>query len=53
MIKPFNALQTKMIEALTEALFHDVHMAISPNQVAANLQKHFSRIDGGKPKEMG
>lgn len=53
MIKPFNALQAKMIEALTEALFHDVHMAISPKQVVMNLQKHFSRIGGDKPKEMG
>lgn len=53
MQRPFNALQNKIIIALTEALFHDVDMAISPEQVAENLQKHFSRIDGDKSDEIG
>ncbi|MEP3227217.1 MAG: GMC family oxidoreductase [Parasphingorhabdus sp.] len=53
MQKPFNPLQARMLKALTQAMFHDTPMAISPNQVVENLQEHFSNIDGNKPKEIG
>lgn len=53
MQKPFNWLQSKMIKALAEAFFHDVPMAISPQQIVDNLQEHFSNISGDKPKEIG
>lgn len=53
MQKPFNSLQARMLKALTQALFHDTPMAISPDQVVENLQEHFSNIDGDKPKEIG
>src|SRR5690554_1214966 len=53
MQKPFNSLQARMLKALTQALFHNTPMAISPDQVVENLQEHFSNIDGDKPKEIG
>ncbi len=53
MQKPFNPLQARMLKALTQTLFHDMPMAISPSQVVENLQEHFSNIDGDKPKEIG
>ncbi|MEW4467297.1 GMC family oxidoreductase N-terminal domain-containing protein [Parasphingorhabdus sp. JC815] len=53
MKKPFNRLQASMLKALTQALFHNTPMAISPAQVVENLQEHFSNIDGDKPKEIG
>ena len=42
-----------MIKAMAEALFHNRTMAISADQVVANLQEHFSNIDGDKPDEIG
>ena len=53
MRKPFNRLQALMIKAMAEALFHDREMAISADQVVANLQEHFSNIDGDTPAEIG
>ncbi|HEX8057998.1 MAG TPA: GMC family oxidoreductase N-terminal domain-containing protein, partial [Novosphingobium sp.] len=53
MSKPFNPLQAAIIKALTEALFHDVEMKISADQVVANLQKQFGMIHGNKPTEIG
>lgn len=41
-----------MIKALTETLFYETPMAISPDQVVDNLQEHFSNISGDKPKEI-
>lgn len=41
-----------MIKALTETLFYETPMAISPSQVVDNLQEHFSNISGDKPKEI-
>lgn len=41
-----------MIKALTETLFYETPMAISPEQVVENLQEHFSNISGDKPKEI-
>lgn len=52
MQKPFNWLQARMIKALTETLFYETPMAISPSQVVDNLQEHFSNISGDKPKEI-
>jgi len=51
--KPFNRLQALMIKAMAEALFHNRTMAISPDQLVANLQEHFSNIEGNKPNEIG
>ncbi|QJB70676.1 GMC family oxidoreductase [Parasphingorhabdus halotolerans] len=42
-----------MIKALTEALFYNVPMAISTDQVVLNLQKHFSNVEGNKTREVG
>jgi len=53
MTKPFNPLQALILKALTEALFHDVDMAISPQRVVANIQFQFGLIDGRKPQEIG
>lgn len=53
MRKPFNPLQAAILKALTEALFDGVTMAISPEQVVANLQTQFAMIHGNKPREIG
>ncbi|VAV87333.1 Choline dehydrogenase [hydrothermal vent metagenome] len=53
MQKPFNPLQARILKELTKTLFHDMPMAISPQQVVDNLQEHFSNIEGGKPQEIG
>ncbi|WP_430414202.1 GMC family oxidoreductase N-terminal domain-containing protein [Parasphingorhabdus sp.] len=53
MKKPFNLLQAKIIQAMTEAMFHNVDMAIPAKQVVANLQFQFSKMDGSKPQEIG
>jgi choline dehydrogenase-like flavoprotein len=49
---PFTALQEKFLEAMTEALFADVEMAITPKQVVANLQKQYGEIPGSKPDQI-
>jgi len=51
--KPFNFVQAAILKALTEALFHDVDMAISSRQVVANLQRQFALVVGGKATEIG
>ena len=53
MQKPFNALQAVILKALTEALFHEVDMAIPPDRVVANIQHQFALIEGRKPQEIG
>ncbi|MFT3978294.1 MAG: GMC family oxidoreductase [Sphingomonas bacterium] len=53
MRKPFNFIQAAILKALTEALFHDVEMAIPATQVVANLQRQFALVVGGKAKEIG
>jgi choline dehydrogenase-like flavoprotein len=52
MLQPFNALQAEFLAAITEALFHDVDMAIPPLQVVDNLQHQFGLIAGGKPGQI-
>jgi choline dehydrogenase-like flavoprotein len=51
--QPFNAIQASILEALTEALFFDVEMVISPEQVVENLQHQFGLISGSKPQQIG
>lgn len=51
--KPFNFIQAAILKALTEALFHDIDMAIPPTQVVANLQRQFALVKGGTPTEIG
>lgn len=53
MKKPFNFVQAAILKALTEALFHDVDMAIPSKQVVANLQRQFALVKGGKATEIG
>jgi choline dehydrogenase-like flavoprotein len=50
--QPFNAIQAKVLEAVTEALFFDVDMAIPPRQVVDNLQYQFSLFTGDKPEQI-
>ena len=50
---PFNAIQEKFLEAITEALFLDVHMVIRPRQVVDNLQYQFGLMTGDKPDQIG
>ncbi|MAW80791.1 MAG: glucose-methanol-choline oxidoreductase [Parvularcula sp.] len=53
MRKPFNPLQALILKAFTEGLFHDAEMAISSDQVVANIQRQFAMIEGRKPGEIG
>lgn len=53
MAKPFNVFEARMLRALTEALFHELDMAITARQVVDNLQHQFGLMRGGKPKEIG
>jgi len=52
MRKPFNPFEALILRKMTEALFHDVDMAISPRQVVGNIQEQFSMIEGNKPREI-
>jgi choline dehydrogenase-like flavoprotein len=52
MLRPFDAIQSEILEKLTEALFHDVEMVITPQQVVENLQTQFGMIDGNKPGQI-
>ena len=52
MQQPFNALQAEFLEAITEALFHEVEMAIPPRQVVANLQYQFGLMENDKPGDI-
>ncbi len=50
---PFNVIQAAILKAFTEALFYQVEMVISPDQVVANIQRQFGQFRGGKAKEIG
>jgi len=52
MTAPFNFGQLKFLKALTEALFHGAEMAITPDQVVANVAELFGKIGGTKLKEI-
>ena len=52
MAAPFNFGQLKFLKALTEALFDGAPMAITPDQVVANVVDLFAKVGGTKLKEM-
>ena len=52
MVKPFNAFEAAILKALTEALFHGVDMAITPEQVVDNIQRQFSWFHGNMPRQI-
>lgn len=52
MVKPFNAFEAAILKALTEALFHGVDMAITPDQVVDNIQRQFSWFHGNMPRQI-
>ena len=49
---PFNFGQLKFLKALTEALFHGADMAISADQVVANVCDLFAKVGGTKLDEI-
>ncbi|MEN2788338.1 GMC family oxidoreductase N-terminal domain-containing protein [Sphingomonas oligophenolica] len=53
MHKPFNILQAAILKALTEALFHEIDMKITPDQVVDNIQRQFAQFHGNMPREIG
>src|SRR5690606_29868822 len=52
MTAPFNFGQLKFLKALTEALFHEAEMVISPDQVVANVCDLFAKVGGTKLDEI-
>lgn len=52
MTAPFNFGQLKFLKALTEALFHGAEMAITPDQVVANVAELFGKVGGTKLDEI-
>ncbi len=52
MTAPFNFGQLKFLKALTEALFHGAEMAITPDQVVANVADLFAKVGGTKLDEI-
>ena len=52
MVKPFNAFEAAILKALTQALFHGVDMAITPDQVVDNIQRQFSWFHGNMPRQI-
>ncbi len=52
MRRPFDAIQSEILEKFTEALFHDVDMVIPPAQVVENIQTQFAMIEGDKPGQI-
>ncbi|MBE1527002.1 choline dehydrogenase-like flavoprotein [Sphingopyxis sp. OAS728] len=52
MTAPFNFGQLKFLKALTEALFHGAEMAITPDQVVANVCDLFEKVGGTKLDEI-
>ena len=52
MRRPFDAIQCEVLEKITEAMFHDVEMVITPEQVVENIQTQFGLIDGDKPGQI-
>lgn len=53
MRRPFNFVQAAILKAFAEGLFHNAPMAISSDQVVANIQRQFGMIEGKKPGEIG
>jgi choline dehydrogenase-like flavoprotein len=53
MKQPFNFVQVAILKAFSEALFYDVNMVISTNQLIANIQSQFGKFRGNKAKEIG
>lgn len=51
--RPFNAIQETMLLAMTEALFADTVMAITPEQVVDNIQTQFAMIEGNARDTVG
>ncbi len=52
MTEPFSAGQRKFLKALTEALFHGADMAITADQVVANICELFAKVGGTKLDEI-
>ena len=52
MTAPFNFGQLKFLKALTEALFHGATMAITADQVVANICELFAKVGGTKLDEI-
>ena len=52
MKRPFDAIQSEILEKIAEALFHDVEMVITPTQVVENIQTQFALIEGDKPAQI-
>ncbi|WP_137871427.1 GMC family oxidoreductase N-terminal domain-containing protein [Sphingopyxis sp. 2PD] len=52
MTAPFNFGQLKFLKALTEALFHGAEMAITADQVVANICDLFAKVGGTKLDEI-
>lgn len=52
MAAPFSFGQLKFLKALTEALFHGAEMAISADQVVANVAELFGKVGGTKLDEI-
>lgn len=52
MTAPFGSGQLKFLKALTEALFDGAAMAISADQVVANIAELFGKVGGTKLDEM-
>ncbi len=52
MAAPFNFGQLKFLKALTEALFHEAEMAITADQVVANVCELFAKVGGTKLDEI-
>ncbi len=52
MKRPFDAIQSEILEKIAEALFHDVEMVITPDQVVENIQTQFGLIEGDKPGQI-
>ena len=52
MSNPFSRFEAAILKALTEALFHNIDMAITPDQVVDNIQRQFAQFHGNKPREI-
>ncbi len=52
MRRPFSEAQEEFLEKLTEALFFECEMVITPRQVVENLQTQFALVSGSKPDQI-
>jgi choline dehydrogenase-like flavoprotein len=52
MSNPFSRFEAAILKALAEALFHNIDMAITPDQVVDNIQRQFAQFHGNKPREI-